>query len=93
MIREAHEEIGIKLFSSQMKVAHVMHRKTNRLNVDVFFDCRSWEGSIKNLEPEKCKKLEFFALEALPSNIVDYNAIALNHVLNGEVYSEIGWDV
>jgi 8-oxo-dGTP pyrophosphatase MutT (NUDIX family) len=92
MIRETREEIGIKLSSSQIKVVHVMHRKTNRLNVDVFFDCRSWRGVIKNLEPEKCEKLEFFPVSVLPSNAVDYVAIALDHIMRGEFYSEIGWD-
>src|SRR5262249_44733145 len=92
MIRETCEEIGIELSSSQIKVVHVMHRKTNRLNVDVFFDCRSWHGTIKNLEPEKCEKLEFFPISELPSNTVDYVVIALDHIMKGEFYSEIGWD-
>ncbi|MEN9344197.1 MAG: hypothetical protein RLZZ453_984 [Chlamydiota bacterium] len=92
MIRETREEIGIELSSSQIKVVHVMHRKTNRLNVDVFFDCRSWHGIIKNLEPEKCEKLEFFPVSRLPSNIVDYVAMAFDHIMKGEFYSEIRWD-
>jgi 8-oxo-dGTP diphosphatase len=92
MIREAYEEIGIKLSPSQIKVVHVMHRQTNRLNVDIFFDCPLWEGIIKNCEPEKCERLEFFSLENLPTNIVDYNAIALKAVLNKEFYSEQGWN-
>lgn len=92
MIREAYEEIGIKLSPFQIKVVHVMHRQTNRLNVDIFFDCPLWEGIIKNCEPEKCERLEFFSLENLPTNIVDYNAIALKAVLNKEFYSEQGWN-
>lgn len=92
MIRETREEIGIELSSSQIKVIHVMHRKTNRLNVDVFFDCGSWHGPINNLEPEKCEKLEFFPVNALPSNTIDYLAIALDQMMKGEFYSEIGWD-
>jgi 8-oxo-dGTP diphosphatase len=89
MIREAREEIGIEI--SQLKVVHVIHRKTNRLNVDLFFDCPSWQGTIKNLEPEKCEKLEFFSLDGLPSNIVDYNEVVLKSVSKGEFYSELGW--
>lgn len=92
MIREAYEEIGIQLLPSQIKVVHVMHRKTNRLNVDIFFDCQSWHGKIKNREPEKCERLEFFPLERLPSNMIDYNAAALQSILRGELYSERGWD-
>lgn len=92
MIRETYEEIGITLSPDQIKVVHVMHRQTNRLNVDIFFDCPLWEGVIKNCEPEKCERLEFFSLENFPTNIVDYNAIALKAILNEEFYSEQGWD-
>ena len=91
MIREAYEEAGLELNASQMKVVHVMHRQTNRLNIDVFFDCQSWESAIKNLELEKCRELDFFSLGALPSNVVDYNEIALKHILRREFYSELGW--
>lgn len=91
MLRETYEEIGLKLSSDQIKVAHVMHRKTNRLNVDIFFDCPLWEGIIKNCEPEKCERLEFFSLENLPTNIVGYNAIALQSIIDGNFYSEEGW--
>lgn len=90
MIREAREEVGISI--EQIEVVHIMHRKTNRLNIDVFFDCRSWQGEIQNLEPEKCEKLEFFPLSSLPSNLVDYNAMALRYILEGKIYSELGWE-
>lgn len=91
MIREAREEIGIELNSSQIRVVHVMHRQTNRLNVDIFFNCTSWLGAIENCEPEKCEKLEFFSLDALPSNIMDYQVTALKAIKKGEFYSEQGW--
>jgi 8-oxo-dGTP diphosphatase len=91
MIREAYEEVGISLKPAQIQVVHIMHRKTNRLNVDVFFECKSWQGEIQNREPEKCEKLQFFSLNSFPSNIVDYNAMALRYILEGKFYSELGW--
>lgn len=91
MIREAYEEIGIQIEPLQLKAVHVMHRKTNRLNVDVFFECASWEGSIINREPDKCERIAFFPLDALPLNVVDYNAMALKAILEGNLYSECGW--
>ncbi len=93
MIREAREEIGIELSPAELKVVHVLHRKTNRLNVDIFFDCTSWQGIIQNQEPEKCEKLEFFSLQDLPSNIIEYNVACLMAISNGEFYSEQGWDL
>jgi len=91
MIREAHEEIGIQIEPWQLKAIHVMHRKTNRLNVDIFFECASWEGSIINREPDKCERIAFFPLDALPLNVVDYNVTALKAIWEGNFYSEYGW--
>ena len=91
MVREAHEEIGLKLNVSEMTAVHVMHRQTNRLNLDIFFDCSSFSGVIENREPQKCERLEFFPLDGFPSNMVDYNAAALRAIANQEFYSEWGW--
>lgn len=91
MIREAHEEIGIKIEPWQLKVVHVMHRKTNRFNMDIFFECASWEGTIINREPDKCERIAFFQFDALPLNTVDYNVLVLKAILAGNFYSECGW--
>lgn len=89
MIREAREEIGLFLIPSQIQVAHIMHRKTNRLNVDIFFNCPVWQGSLLNLEPDKCEKIEFFTLNSLPANMIQYHKIAFEY---DHFYSEHGWD-
>ena len=90
MIREAEEEAGIILSPQNLKVVHMMHRKTNRNNIDIFFECYDWQGNIENKEPEKCAGLEFHALDALPSNTIPY----IRQVLlsfEDSVYSEDGW--
>ena len=92
MIREAQEELGIGLAASDLKVAHVMHRKTNQFNIDVFFECGRWDGKLENKEAHKCAKMRFFPLIALPSPLVDYNQTALDFIAKGIVYSELGWD-
>ena len=89
IIREAREEIGLSLHPTQIQVIHIMHRKTNRLNVDIFFDCPSWHGEIQNCEPEKCAEMGFF--DALPSNMVGYHVVALKQIAEGRFYSEFGW--
>lgn len=91
MIREAYEEAGIHINSIDLKMVHAMHRQTNRFNLDLFFDCEKWQGNISNREPEKCAALEFFSLQHLPSNIVDYVKIALGEFANHRPYSELGW--
>lgn len=92
MIREAREEAGIELDPSQLKMVHVMHTRTNRQNIDFFFECTSWKGDITNMEPDKCDGLEFFPLHRLPHNIIVQVAQALRCVARGEYYSELGWD-
>jgi 8-oxo-dGTP pyrophosphatase MutT (NUDIX family) len=89
MKREAGEEIGIEV--QDLKCVHVMHRATNRLNMDVFFECLSWNGQFEIKEPHKCEALEYFPLDRLPENMVDYNRSALRWVFEGKFYSEIGW--
>lgn len=91
MIREAYEEAGILLLPSQLRVAHIGHRRTNRFVIDIFFECSEWSGELCNREPERCAELAFFPQAALPSNIVDYIAAALGHIEAGCIYSETGW--
>lgn len=91
IIREAYEEAGIEIVPSALKVAHVMHRQTNRLNIDVFFECREFQGQVTNKEPEKCEALNYFPLKHLPSNTIDYIGIALQAIAENNFYSEYGW--
>lgn len=91
MVREAEEELGIKLSPEDVKVVHVMHRKTNRLNIDIFFECSTWQGEIENRETQKCGGIEFFSLASLPSPIVDYNVTALSALEQRQFYSEWGF--
>jgi 8-oxo-dGTP diphosphatase len=92
MVREAKEELGIVISASQLRTVHVMHRKTNQFNIDVFFECHHWEGEPENKEIHKCAEMGFFPLDALPSPLVDYNKLALDFIADGIFYSELGWD-
>lgn len=92
MIREAEEELGIRLDPSHLKAVHIMHRQSNRLNIDIFFTCTQWEGEIQNKEPNKCGDLSFFPLDALPENTVGYNRQVLQGLSQGTFFSEPGWD-
>ncbi len=91
IVREASEEIGIRINPSNLKVAHVLHRQTNRLNVDIFFECTTWSGQIINYEPEKCECLQFFPIDALPANTLDYILEVFKNISMGRFYSESGW--
>lgn len=91
ILREAQEEAGIELTSACLRVVHVMHRKTNRINIDIFFECSHWQGDMTNKEPEKCASLDFFSIDNLPSNTIDYIKDALQAISANKIYSEAGW--
>jgi ADP-ribose pyrophosphatase YjhB (NUDIX family) len=54
MVREAKEEIRVKIKSEDLKLVHVMHRKdANEERVNFFLIAKKWKGEIKNMEPHK----------------------------------------
>jgi 8-oxo-dGTP diphosphatase len=88
MIRETEEEAGIILEPKNLKFITVMHRKSERENIDIFFESDKWKGQIINKEPHKIEKLEFFSINSMPSNLIDYIHKIFtekNH------YFELGW--
>lgn len=94
MVREALEEIGVTLAPEDLRVAHVMHRKSDTDSserVDTFFVAEKWTGDITNREPEKCDDLSWFSLDELPENIIPYIRHVLECIERKVFYSEYGW--
>lgn len=91
MAREAYEEAGIEIDPDTLKAVHVMHRLTDRFNIDLFFVCDKWKGRITNQEPKKCAALDFFSFDNLPPNTIPYIQDALKAFAKGNFYSEDGW--
>jgi len=89
-VREAHEEIGIRLKSEVVEVVHVMHRKAEEERID-FFLVKEWTGNIANQEPHKCDDLTWYSLASLPSNVIPYVRQGLENYQNGILFSECGW--
>ncbi len=90
-IREAREEVGIGLKPSALEVVHVMHRKAEDERIDFFLVANTWVGEITNREPGKCDDLSWYALNALPKNMIPYVRQGLLNTQNGLLYSEYGW--
>ena len=91
LVREAKEEAGISIDALHLHFVHCLHRQTNRLNIDLFFECDHWKGEIMNREPEKCTVLQFFPIHDLPSNMVGYVAQVVECATREKYYSEQGW--
>lgn len=91
-IREAKEEAGIDALPENIHCAHVMHRaddgKSGREYDDFFFVCEKWSGEPSNAEPDRCDDCGWYPLDQLPSNTISYIKAALEHVRDGQFYSE-----
>lgn len=90
-VREVEEEIGIRIKPENMEVVHVMHRKKEDERIDFFMTASEYEGEIQNCEPTKCDDLDWFPLDSLPENTIDYIRFAIEKVQVGQFYSEYGW--
>lgn len=90
-IREAREEIGVRLKPQDLQVVHVMNRKSDDERIDFFLLVKSWTGEIVNKEPDRCDDLQWCPLASLPANIIPYVRQGLKNYHDGIVYSEFGW--
>lgn len=92
MQREALEEAGIKIKEEDLRIVHVMHRKSkDRESIDYFLTCRSYEGKIDIMEKDKCDELEFYDLENLPINVIPYVRKGIEYYQNNIPFSVYGW--
>ena len=91
MAREAMEEAGIKINPDDLVLAHITHRTHLDERVSFFFTTAKWEGTPRNMEPEKCDDLSWFPVDSMPDNMVPYVRDAIEQYQKREIYSEFGW--
>lgn len=85
MIREADEELKIKLRVEDLRIEHILHHyKGNRLKFII--SAEKYEGNLKIGEPDKCEKLEWFDIENLPENIYKKVENVIREINNGIFY-------
>jgi 8-oxo-dGTP diphosphatase len=91
MIREAREEIGIKIQEINLRVVQVMHRLSSDERIDFFLHADRWEGIISNMEPDKCDHLAWFPIHQLPKNLIPYIRIAIQNFQQGIWFDSFGF--
>jgi 8-oxo-dGTP diphosphatase len=92
-IREAEEELGIRIAPEDLTVVGVMHRKSNDERIDFFLTAYRWSGEIVNREPEKCGGLAWFPLDQMPETVIPYIAQALRNSVSGHWFDSFGWNL
>lgn len=92
LLRETHEEIGLQLSATDLHFAHVVHRFEDRESLDFFFTCHNWSGEPQNMEPHKCDQLLWTPIQNLPENTVPYIRHTITCYLQGQKYSELGFN-
>jgi 8-oxo-dGTP pyrophosphatase MutT (NUDIX family) len=91
-VREAREEVGVRIAPEDLEVVGVMHRQSDDERIDWFLATSRWSGRIVNAEPDRCDDLSWFPLDRLPSNVVPYVRRALENYRRGIWFDSFGWD-
>ena len=89
-LREAREEIGVRIAPADLVPLCAMHRTHANANpvderVDFFFTCTRFEGSPRLLEQHKSADLRWFGLDALPDPVVPHERRGLDLLRAGQV--------
>lgn len=87
-IREAYEETGAIIAPENLELIHVKYRVSNYPYVDFYWLCTDWQGTLTNIEPEKCGELAFYPLDNLPSAMSPNLVQVLQQIKTGGSFSE-----
>lgn len=85
MIREAKEEIGIRLNREDMEILQIYH-KWKRGMLKFVFKTTKYEGEPINNEPENCAKIEWIDFENIPENTIPNIRKQLENIKTGVYY-------
>lgn len=96
VIREAHEELGIRLAEHEVSFAATVHcRNTDTdTRVGLFFHASATDsplGTPFNAEPHKCAKIAWYPMAMLPSTTMPYSALGVSLYQRKAHFGTIGW--
>lgn len=93
--REVREETGIALTPTQLAFIGVTHHLPPHRDSRIGFGflATAWRGDPRNVEPNKCSRLAWFALDDLPSPTMPYTAEVIRLYREKQTLSLHGWPV
>ncbi|WP_079135141.1 NUDIX domain-containing protein [Streptomyces qinglanensis] len=95
LVREAKEEAGLLIDPGDVELVHLVHLVNSPgapPRIQLVFRARSWSGTPKVLEPDRCVEWRWWAPKDLPTETVPYTRLAIDGVLVGCPYSQMGWE-
>jgi len=93
-VREAKEEVGIRIQSEDLHLVHTQHRVAeggDHERISLFFETKKWQGEPKNAEPHKCSELLWAGPDDLPSNLVPELEHLFKHLVKKNPYGHFGF--
>lgn len=92
-IREAEEEIGVRIAPADLRLVHTLHAQGSGLEprLGLFFEVLRWAGEPVNREPAKCSELGWFPIGAIPADTIEYPAAGIRGYLDGQAFGLLGW--
>jgi 8-oxo-dGTP diphosphatase len=93
MMRESREEIALPVRRNDLELVTTVHHLTpeGRARIGFFFRARHWHGEPTNAEPDKCSRIAWFPLTALPDNTVPYTRVGIDQFRRAERFGLLGW--
>ncbi|MDX3072743.1 NUDIX domain-containing protein [Streptomyces sp. NPDC088354] len=94
LVREAREEAGLVIDPDDVEFAHavhMLHMPGTRPRLQLVFRARQWKGEPQLLEPDKCVSWDWWPADRLPDSTVPYTRAAIDGILHGRPYTEMGW--
>jgi 8-oxo-dGTP diphosphatase len=88
-VREAHEELGVRVDTATLTSLCAMHRTEPgnpapiEQRVDFFLLTQDWVGEPAVQEPDKCEALSWFPLDGLPEPMVPHERHVLEQIRSG----------
>lgn len=89
LIREAKEEANIGIIKDDLKLLCVLpfpnapYKGKTADIINFVFLCEKYTGTVQNNEPDKCDKMNFYALDNLPSPLTLHTQKAIDAYQNG----------